>query len=101
MLFKRNKENVKSGKIVKEEIGEKGIYVLGSGCRKCNELEKNMEKALKERNIDEEIKHITDFGTIAEYGVISTPALVIDSRIVSYGRVLSQEECSKILSEVR
>lgn len=73
------------------------IKVLGSGCRNCVKLAENTEKALKELGINGEIVKVTDFKDIAAYGVISTPGLVIDEELVSYGKVLKPEEIVKIL----
>lgn len=78
-----------------------GIKILGSGCAKCNALEKAVRSAVTETGIDLEIEHITDFAQIASYGVMSTPALVLDGKVVSYGKVLSVEEVKLILSKWR
>lgn len=86
------KESIKSGSTVK---------VLGSGCAKCNELEQNVLLALQELNMDTSIEHVTDFTQIAAYGVMTTPALVIDGKVVSYGKVLKKEEVITILQKVR
>ena len=48
-----------------------------------------------------DVDHITDFSEIAAYGVMSTPALVVDGKVVSYGKVLKKNELVKILKEVR
>lgn len=75
------------------DVYEKGdIAVLGSGCPKCIELENNVNAVLKELNINKQVKHITDMAEIASFGVMSTPALVIDDKVVSSGKVLSMEE---------
>lgn len=73
------------------------VKVLGSGCSKCNQLETATKEALKQLNMDTAIDHVTDFAEIAAYGVMSTPALVVDGKVVSYGRVLKVEELVKIL----
>lgn len=73
------------------------ILVLGSGCKKCVELEKNTVKALKELNLDKKVAHITDFAKIAKYGVMATPALVVDDKVLSYGKVLSVSEIKELL----
>ena len=86
--------------IKKNKIGS-SIKILGSGCKKCNELEKNTITALTELGMHCDIDHVTDFGQIAAYGVMSTPALVIDSKVVSYGKVLNVEEVKKILTKIR
>lgn len=68
------------------------VKVLGSGCDKCRALEAAARSALEERGLPSEVEHITDFAKIAEYGVMQTPALVIDGKVVSAGKVLSKEE---------
>jgi len=78
-----------------------GVKVLGSGCAKCNQLEAAVKAALEQLGMDTAIDHVTDFSQIAAYGVMTTPALVIDGKVVSYGKVLKTEEVVKILQKVR
>lgn len=78
-----------------------GVKVLGSGCAKCNQLEASTRAALEQLGMDTTIDHVTDFSQIAAYGVMTTPALVIDGKVVSYGKVLKTEEVVKILQKVR
>lgn len=77
------------------------IKVLGSGCAKCNQLEAATKAALTLLGMDTAIDHVTDFSQIAAYGVMSTPALVVDGKVVSYGKVLKTEEVIQILKKVR
>lgn len=77
------------------------VKVLGSGCAKCNQLEASTKEALHQLGMDTTIDHVTDFSQIAAYGVMSTPALVIDGKVVSYGKALKTEEVVKILQKVR
>lgn len=77
------------------------VKILGSGCSKCNELEANTKAALEQLGMDSAIDHVTDFAKIATYGVMSTPALVVDGKVVSYGKVLKTEEVIKILQKIR
>ena len=78
-----------------------GIKVLGSGCAKCNELEAATREALAELGMDETIAHVTDFTQIAAYGVMTTPALVVDGKVVSYGKVLKKDEAKALIRRVR
>lgn len=78
-----------------------GIKVLGSGCAKCNELEAATKAALAELGMDATIDHVTDFAQIASYGVMTTPALVVDGKVVSYGKVLKQDEVKALLQKAR
>ena len=73
-----------------------GVKILGSGCAKCNQLE-----ALKALGMDTAIDHVTDFAQIAAYGVMTTPALVVDGKVVSFGKVLKTEEVIALLKEAR
>lgn len=77
------------------------VKVLGSGCAKCNQLGEATKAALEQLNMDTTIDHFSDFSQIAAYGVMTTPALVIDGKVVSYGKVLKTEEVVKILQKVR
>ncbi|NLV87031.1 MAG: thioredoxin family protein [Clostridiales bacterium] len=73
------------------------VKVLGSGCKKCNELEANTKAALTQLGMDTTIDHVTDFGRIAAYGVMTTPALMVNGKVVSYGKVLKTDEVIKLL----
>ncbi len=73
------------------------IKVLGSGCKKCTELKSNVETAIKEGNISAEIIKIEDIKDIIAYGVMSTPALVVNEKVVSVGKVLKPKDIVKIL----
>ena len=77
------------------------VKVLGTGCAKCNQLEAATKAALEQLGMDTTIDHVTDFSRITAYGVMTTPALVIDGKVVSYGKVLKTEEVVKILQKVR
>jgi len=77
------------------------IKVLGSGCAKCSALEAATKAALEQLGMDTTIDHVTDFTKIASYGVMTTPALVVDGKVVSYGKVLKTEEVVAILKKVR
>lgn len=77
------------------------IKILGSGCKNCVTLKENTEAALKEAGIEAEILKVTDFQDIMAYGVMSTPALVIDEKVVSFGKVLKPKDIIKILNTIR
>jgi small redox-active disulfide protein 2 len=76
------------------------IKILGSGCKNCITLKENAEIALKEAGITAEIVKVTDFKDIMAYGVMSTPALVIDEKVVSFGKVLKPKEIAKIIEKL-
>ena len=77
------------------------VKILGSGCAKCNQLEAAAREALAQLGMDRAIDHVTDFAQIASYGVMTTPALVIDGKVVAYGKVLKAGEVANILQKLR
>lgn len=75
------------------------IEVLGPGCANCHRLEANARQAIAMAGVDAEIRHVTDYVEIASHGVMSTPGLVIDGRVVSSGRVPSAGDIAVWLSD--
>ncbi|MGV8087273.1 MAG: thioredoxin family protein [Candidatus Woesearchaeota archaeon] len=73
------------------------IEILGTGCPKCKLLEANVRKAVEEKKIKAEIVKVTDIAKIIEYGVMSTPAIVIDGEVKAYGRLIEVKEITKWL----
>lgn len=73
------------------------IKVLGGGCRRCETLLKSAREAVAHKGIDAEIEYITDMEKIMGYGVMSMPALMIDDKIVSAGKVLKAKDVEKLL----
>ena len=68
------------------------IEILGTGCPKCKQLEENTRKALEDTGKKAEVVKVTQIDKIVEYGVMSTPAIVIDGDIKSYGKVADVDE---------
>ncbi len=77
------------------------IKILGSGCKSCVALADNTKAALKEMGIEAEVIKVTDFKDIMAYGVMSTPALVIDEKVVSVGKSLKIKEICNILENLK
>lgn len=73
------------------------IKILGSGCKNCVALEENTRVALKEAGIEAEVIKVTDFKEIMTYGVMRTPAIVVDEKVLSYGKVLKPKDIIKML----
>ncbi|MFC1646153.1 thioredoxin family protein [Candidatus Omnitrophota bacterium] len=73
------------------------IEILGMGCPKCKMLYENAKKAVEEKGVQAEIIKVEDIDKITEYGVMMTPALVIDGEVKSSGKALSVEEIKKWL----
>jgi small redox-active disulfide protein 2 len=74
------------------------IKVLGPGCKNCHKLENNTRAALDRLGLDETIEKVTDYGEIAGYGVMKTPALVIDDTVVLSGKVAAPDEITLLLT---
>jgi len=75
------------------------IEILGSGCPNCKRLEENTKKALEETGKKAELIKVTEIDKIVDYGVMSTPAIVIDGEVKSYGKVADVEEIRKMLKK--
>lgn len=73
------------------------IKVLGPGCRNCQRLAANVTQALQAEGLQAEVDKVTDPAQIAGYGVMRTPGLVIDERLVVSGRVPGPEEIGRLL----
>jgi small redox-active disulfide protein 2 len=73
------------------------IKVLGTGCAKCHQLEENTRKAVAELGLDASIEKVENIKDIMKYGVMKTPALVVDGKVKVMGRVPSPEEIKKYL----
>ena len=74
------------------------IMVLGTGCRNCAAFYENVKKAIEGKDI--QLEKVYDVEKIVAYGVLSLPALVIDEKVVSYGKVLSAAEVSRIMEKI-
>lgn len=73
------------------------VKVLGTGCKKCHELYKNAQEAVKSLGSDADVVYVTDMEKIMAYNVMSTPALVINDQVVSTGSLLSASQVSAAL----
>lgn len=71
------------------------IEILGTGCSKCKKLNELVEKIINELGVSAEIIKITDINKIIDYGVMVTPALVIDGEVIVAGKIPSKEEITK------
>lgn len=74
------------------------IEILGTGCAKCNLLESTARKAADKLGIPYELVHVKELGKIAAYGVLMTPALVIDGEVKVSGKVPSEAEITSLLT---
>ena len=74
------------------------IEVLGSGCAKCNALEAAAKAAADKLGLDYELVHVTEIAKFASYGVMITPALVVDGEVKVSGKVPGEAELTKMLT---
>ncbi|MEL7609162.1 MAG: thioredoxin family protein [Bacillota bacterium] len=107
-LFGRKKEEASCGcsgncdaasmeKAEETKLEGPSVKVLGGGCAKCKALEAAARDALERLGMDTTIEHVTDYSRIAAYGVLTTPALVVNGKVVSYGKALKPEEVVQLL----
>lgn len=75
------------------------IKVLGPGCKNCITLEENTRAAVGQMGLDASVEKVTDMAAIAGYGVMSTPGLVVNNKVVSFGKVLKPNDIVKILEK--
>ena len=68
------------------------IKILGAGCANCKRLEAITQEVVRELSVPAEIQHVTDYKDIMSYGIMATPGLVIDEKVVSAGRIPSKAE---------
>jgi small redox-active disulfide protein 2 len=73
------------------------IEILGTGCKKCQQLEANAKEAVANLNLTAEVLHITDPVEIAMRGVMATPAIAVNGKVVSKGQVLNPEQIQPLL----
>lgn len=73
------------------------IKVLGAGCKSCHEMYENAKQVVKNIGLNIEVEYITDMQKIMEYGVMSMPALVVNEKVVSQGKVLKPDDINKLL----
>lgn len=73
------------------------IKILGTGCSKCKTLEKLTREVIEQNNINASVTKVEDIMEIMKYGIMSTPALVVDGKVVIKGRIPSLDEIKQVL----
>lgn len=76
------------------------MKVLGAGCTSCHQLYENAQKAVSAMGRSLEVEYITDLQKVMEYGVMSMPALVVNERVVSMGKVLKPTDIERLLHKL-
>ncbi|OQY23827.1 MAG: thioredoxin family protein [Desulfobacteraceae bacterium 4572_35.2] len=71
------------------------VVVLGTGCKKCNDLAANVKQAAADQGVEVSIEKVTDLNQIMTYGCMTTPGLVMDGTLVSQGKLLKVEQIAK------
>ncbi len=74
------------------------IKILGTGCAKCQALEKTTKEVLKELGVDANVEEVKDIKKIMAYPILATPGLVIDEKLISSGRVPSKAEVTAFVT---
>lgn len=77
--------------------GISGIKVLGAGCKSCHEMYENVKDAVNAMGLSVEVEYITEMQKVVEYGVMRMPALVVNEKVVSMGKVLKAKEVEELL----
>jgi len=76
----------------------KKVQILGTGCAKCNKLADNARAAAQSVGQEIELEKVSDLNEITKFGVLSTPGLAIDGKVVSQGKLLKPEQIAKLLA---
>jgi small redox-active disulfide protein 2 len=75
------------------------IKVLGPGCPKCKQTEKVVREVLAETGVTASVEKVTDIRTIAEFGVFGTPAVVVDGKVKSVGKIPTKEQVKSWITQ--
>lgn len=78
-------------------MGKLNIEILGKGCKKCKQLEVNTQQALAALGLEGDFSHVTDTMDIIHHGVMQTPALVVDNKVLSQGKVIEPDKIQSLL----
>lgn len=81
--------------------GIRSVKVLGLGCKSCHEQYENAKEAARALGLSVEVEYVTDMQKVMEYGVMSMPAIVVNEKVVSMGKVLKVADVERLFSEMR
>lgn len=81
--------------------GIRSVKVLGAGCKSCHEQYESAKEAARALGLHVEVEYVTDMQKVMEYGVMSMPAIVVNEKVVSMGKVLKAADVEKLLLEMR
>ena len=74
------------------------IKILGPGCARCHELDKRIREVVQELGLDASVEYIQDLNKIIEYGILTTPGLVVNGKMICSGHVPSKDEIARLLT---
>ena len=74
------------------------IKILGPGCAKCHELDKRTREVVQEQNWNTDVEYVQDLNEIIKYGILTTPGLVVNEKVVCSGRLPSKDEIAKLIA---
>ena len=92
---KKKEEKIAAGAL---NIGS--VKILGAGCKSCHKLYENAKEAVKKIGLPVEVEYVTDMEKIMKYGVMSMPAVVVNEKVVSTGKVLTSDGVLSLLKKV-
>jgi small redox-active disulfide protein 2 len=95
------RKGIKPLEIEGENITMLTIKVLGSGCANCKRLEQHARMALEQMGIEASVEHVTDVSKFVDYGLMTTPGLVINEKLVSSGKVLAPASIADLIQEAQ
>ena len=96
-LFGKKKETKAPACRPEAADGIRCVKVLGAGCKSCHEQYENAKKAAANLGLPVEVEYITDMPKVVEYGVMSMPAIVVNEKVVSQGKVLKTADVEALL----
>lgn len=85
--------------MIKKQGDAVSIKILGPGCKNCTVLAENTKSALEQMGIEADVEKVTDMAAIAGYGIMSTPGLVVNEKVVSFGKVLKPNDIIEIFKK--
>ena len=97
---KKEKEKIPYGCCGENVDGICCVKVLGAGCKSCHEQYEYAKSAVNELGLGVEVEYITDMEKVMSYGVMSMPAIVVNDKVVSMGRVLKEADVVKLLKNL-
>ena len=100
-MFDFFKKNVKKQSRPQSKSGITSVKVLGAGCKTCHKQFENAKQAVNAMGLSVEVEYITDMQKVMEYGVMSMPALVVNEKVVSSGKLLKADDIVKLLRTER